>query len=280
MSTFKVVAGIAGVVVALVVVTSTRELRASRAAKTRLTERQHAYEALLTARRDLEKQAQSLEAEVANLRKQQEPRAAVGPTGVRETKPVETWDPAAGGAAFLQRHPAVRDALLTQKNAAVDSRYGPLYAALGWNEEQIEEFRRLTRQPLISLPGADPGPMIFSIEPALTSEERTRRLNALLGEDEGRKMVEIGRQESARNLVIRIATGLGFTAEPLTAQQAEALINAIPFLTSADRKTKAVDWDVLVPIARGILTPAQFPTLERIKTLETSQQDQQSARGK
>lgn len=281
MSTAKVTVGIASVVVALVLATSTRELMASRVAESRLVERRHDYETMLAARADLEKQAQTLEAEVAELRKQiAEPRAAEAPVAASETKPAEAWDPIAGGEAFLQRHPAVRDALLAQKNAVVDSRYGPLYAALGWNEEQIDEFRRLTRSAFLSLPGTDPGPILVSTEPPLTSEARAPRMDALLGPEGTRRMEEFRAREPARTLAMRVATGLGFTAEPLTPEQAAALVDSIPLVTPAGRKTKEVDWNEVIAATQGILTPAQLPALERLKALQMAEQRQQSTSGK
>lgn len=271
MSTSKVIVGIGSVVVALLLATSTRDLMASRAVESRLVERRHDYEILLATRADLEKQSQVLEAEVAGLKKSvAERRSADASVVPPETKPAERWDPVAGGAAFLQRHPAVRDALLAQKNAMIDTRYGALYAAMGWGEEQRDEFRRLMRSTNISLPGASPGTMILSVEPALTPEEKIAGLRALLGEEGMRQMQKIGARELERDLVMKTATGLAFTAEPLTPQQAAALVDSISLTTPAG-KAKEIDWDASISAARTILTPGQLTALERIKALEMSQ---------
>jgi RNA polymerase sigma factor (sigma-70 family) len=281
MNTSKIAIGIAGLTVVLSIGVGTYETLAGRRASEAEKEARRNVESLLATRQSLENAIRAAETDLARLRQTAEQARSekvvaqiAVPTAADVAKSAYVWDPLVEGNAFIARHPELREALIAQKDAVVDTRFAELYQAMGWTEAQIAEFRPLMRMSRLSLSNDAGQPLLLQIVSDIPTSERTARLEALLGAEGLKKMRELSAREPARDLAGQIAGALGFTANPLTTEQAEALVQAIPVTVPprGSGKVREVDWNGVMAKAGEVLSPSQLVALERLRRVHLSQQ--------
>lgn len=279
MNASKIVAGLAGMALVVSIGVGLHEASAGGRVGEELKAAERNFDRLVATRRGLENSVSATESELARLKRAAEAARtanAVKPTAAfpsaNADKSGAAWDPLVEGDAFVARHPEVRTALLAQKDARVDSRFSTLYTDLGWTPEQIAEFRALMRTTNLSIRTDSGQPLVLRVAPDFSSEEKTARLNALLGETGLRKMRELAAREPARDLANEVAAALAFTVGALTAEQAEALVQVIPVVAPRDKgKGREVDWDEVVSKVGAVLSPSQLVAVERLRRIYLSQ---------
>lgn len=293
MSTTKVTAVIAGLVVLMGLGTATHEVM----------EQRHAEATAAAAKQELTRldarvaeqiaHATAVEQEVADARQQfraaqaaQAARAAAASGAARTAAgggpPREA---VAGGEAFMARHPEVERAVMDAYRAQMAAMFGAFYRARDWTPAQIEAFEAAMRHGAgvqRMVPAGDGTTFILSVPGWLDPDKRQqeeKQLLALIGR-EGVPQLQAAIQElPARQMAAQVATALAATPEALTTAQAEQLVQA----TAASLPSRAstgstkINWDVLLEKARPILSEAQLATLVGLQAQERYQQELQAA---
>jgi RNA polymerase sigma factor (sigma-70 family) len=285
MSTTKATLGIAVVAIIAALGTATYEIRESRAAEAALATARQGYDALVAKRRDLAQQAQTAEQDAARLKQAvADAHAAQAAAATSQAaKAAAAWDPVAEGKAFLARHPEVKQALIASKIAEIDFRYSALYRSLGLTPAQIAQFQTIM---LASGSGGwvnrllvpELKEMVFSIVDTDQTQNGTRRLRELLGDDGYRQFTEFNRVDSARQLAVQVASSLYFTEAPMTPAQSEQLIQILDNNRSprSGPQVSPFDWDAVLAQARDVLSA---PQLAAVNGLRVSAQHNQAMAG-
>jgi Sigma-70, region 4 len=286
MSTTKFVA-VAAVALVFAIGTSSYQVFALQRAEAAHQTLNANYAALFAERRDSERRAQLAADEVGRLNKAfQEERAAQEAEAAQirraaaeanAAKDAAAWDPVAQGDAFMARHPEVKQALLDRTRASLNFRYGPLFKTLELNPAQMEQLQALQ----LEMSGAFGPPLGENGEVLLLrsgmgvkSDEVTRVLRAILGEEGFRKYVDYERLSSGRMFTEQIAGALSFTDRPLTTSQADELTKVIASSQTAKNASQArrFDWDAIMAKAGGILEPSQLTALDGMRAQDEFQQ--------
>jgi RNA polymerase sigma factor (sigma-70 family) len=273
MSSSKIVGGAAAIVLIIAAGTATHEVLTLHAAEASLATENRDYDSLVTKRRELFDRVQSLEKATALLQKNIEEETAARAaaearaiTEVQAAKIAVAEDPTAAGYAFMIRHPEVKQVLDEYAAARANFKFRELYDALHFTPLQIHEFESLWGVGM-GATGANEKPLSLRSGDNLSSEERTRRLRALLGPDGWQKFVECSKVVEARDITVKVAGALYFTDTPLKPGQADNVIQIF-----ADNRTKPVerrdtnyDWDAVMNKAALSLSAPQLAVLERMR---------------
>jgi len=217
MSTTKFTVGLVGLMLALAVGTTVHETYASFRAGAALAATYREIAVLSGRLQELRDHAKTAES------------ASPGPKSTDEARTVEPpaapHDPAAAGRAFLTRHPEVKQALVERARARVAGKYRSFYKAWELSPAQIAQFETLMMENEgWSTTGPD-GALLLQPGDGLTASEVKNRMHDLLGdtvfplfEDATHRALGI------RQAVLELASATYFTDTPLTAQQADQLI--------------------------------------------------------
>jgi RNA polymerase sigma factor (sigma-70 family) len=286
MSTTKLTAGVAGLVVLLALGTATHEVLAQRRAEGALEAARQDQAAERARVAAVTKEAASAEREATALRPEldfaRKARAAEEQRPARAAARRNGPDPAAvaAGEAFMARHPEVEHAVMDAYHAQTASTFGTLYRARAFTPAQIAAFEAAMEhgagvQRMIT--GIDGKTFILSV-PGWLDPEKSRQedqqLLALLGADGAQQLRDTVQQIPARNLAAQVAGALSATPAPLTTAQADQLVQAVATsLPSRDRTgSTAIDWNTLIARAQPILTEPQLATLAGFQAQEQYQQ--------
>jgi len=173
-------------------------------------------------------------------------------------------DPKAEGAAFLLRHPEVKDALKAYKSATMRSEYNSLWRSLNLSEEQIEQFEQIMYPSGFGRSVQDGSIQLDENDQKLTPQERREQLRALLGESGYQAMVAFTRTANARETTTSLAALMTGTEAPLSsgqAQQLTAILGASPALAAAGDE----DWSKIASEAQAILSGPQLEMLSSLR---------------
>lgn len=268
MSTTKLGFGVAGMLALLLTLgVATYERRARVEAEQTLVTAQHDYAGQIATQRSLEQRAQSVEQDVARLRKNlDEMRTA--PNGSKPQATKAPWDPLAEGRAFLLRHPEVKQALIEERAASMRFMWGPLYQALGLTPEQIAQFEALVSAGAVTSigSGSNGQPLALQTGSGIPLTEVSGRLRDLLGEEGFRQYQEFKSTIPARELTVQVAGDLSFTESPLTPQQADQL-NRILFDARPGQPSSpgaGFDREAVIAKAKDVLSATQLEALNGV----------------
>ena len=176
--------------------------------------------------------------------------------------PASVWDPTEEGRAFLGRNPGVKRALADYVNASLRFQYAPMYRSLGWTEEQIRRFEETRgRGHTMGTLGLTGKSMSMPNGAKLDPAEFGNDLTAAVGGDENmRRYSEFSRVAQARGVAADVASALYFTDTPLTAEQADHIVQILVNSRNSGpaAKTTAYDWNAVMAKSEGILSAAQL----------------------
>jgi hypothetical protein len=177
-------------------------------------------------------------------------------------------NPAAEGTAFMQRHPAVRQALVDWFDAQTNYSYSAFYEQAGLTKEQIAQFQALHRFGSF---GRGLGPTTPYLQFQLNSLDSWREaedeMRVLLGPGTYQKYQAFQATIPAREMGAQLASALAFTPSPLTSPQFEEFTSAL-CASHAMKMTPTgpeYDWTVITQNAAGTLTPEQQSVLAGIR---------------
>lgn len=196
------------------------------------------------------------------------------------------WDPKAEGAAFLERHPEVKQAYLDYQRGETLARYGALFKKLHLTPAQIDRFTSLITEFSSfgrSLDQTGANYVQFSSGTGRSSDDVYNELRELLGEEGFQAYVDFfSREQPARELVAQTAGALVFNDTPLTSNQADQLISIIAQNSKAEVKSfpLTVDWSAVVNEAAHVLSPAQLTVFRAMRAQDEFQQALDRARQK
>jgi RNA polymerase sigma factor (sigma-70 family) len=261
MSTTKATLTLATLACLLAAGTATRQLLAGRSAAAALAADQKSFDALLAQNHRLK-----IEEEAAGQTGATSPAAPV-------EKPLSSApvveDPRITGAAFLVRHPEVKQALIERSRARIALTWAPFFKSEQFTPAQIERFIQLMLSYDWYGPGTMPGqkPMLLFAGDITDPKDAEKQFRDFFGDELLRKRIEFGRTTKARDFTQLIATALAFSPEPLTADQA-ARITSIIQSSKADKSSGAAtyyDWDTIIAKSQGSLTAAQLDALDGMR---------------
>jgi len=273
MSITKATSIIATTVAILIVTIATREVLASRAEQTSSIVAAQDYDALLAHLHELRQRAQAAEQDQAQLRKFIDDARAARMAEESLTKRASQTaraaerrarDPVAEGNAFLAAHPEVKQALVERAKARVAARFHSLYQALGLTPPQIEHFENLLiEREGVTFP-TDEGELILRPGTGLSNNEVEDRMHELLGDSGYQQYQEVAQMVPARALATQLASALYFTDTPLTAQQAERIVQIVTNgkVGPANTRPGQYDWDAIIRNSQGVLSDPQLAALE------------------
>jgi hypothetical protein len=190
--------------------------------------------------------------------------------------------PSADGEAFLERHPDVRQALIERSNAKLNYRWGAFCRALRLTPAQIARFQALMREgeTYRAGEGADGTPLSFHLGTGLPRSEVEAQLRALLGDDGIRRLQEYGATIPARELITPLAGALHVTETPLTADQAERLVQILTQnrVRPSGPQGSRFEWNAVTIAAAGVLSPPQLTALAGVRAQDLIQNALDGAR--
>lgn len=219
MSTTKFAAGVAGLVLALAVGTALHESQACRAAEASLAAAYRDIARLTGHLQKLGHRTQAGESAIVGLKRSGEDAGA-------PLVPAASRDPAMAGRAFLARHPEVKQALVERSRVRVASKYGRYYATWGLTPSQIEQFEDLMSEGEGWNTSGPGGPMLLQPGAGLAAAEVKSRVRDLLGDSVYQQFEDATNREiGIRQTVLQLASALYGTDSPLTAPQANELID-------------------------------------------------------
>ncbi len=176
-------------------------------------------------------------------------------------------DPAAD--AFMQRHPAVKQALIAWVDAKNRYEWRDFYAQCNLSAEQIARLEELMREgPAIQRPlGQDGQYAVFSAgSEGLSRDEAEAKIRELLGPENYAKRFAYSAMLPARAEASGIAAALGFSATPLTLEQADRLTELIhQSRPPGISRGLEFDWEAIRTKATDVLSPAQLTVIDRIR---------------
>jgi RNA polymerase sigma factor (sigma-70 family) len=176
-------------------------------------------------------------------------------------------DPAAD--AFMERHPAVKQALIAWVDAKNRYEWRDFYVQCNLTPAQIARLEELMREeaamqrPL----GPDGQYAVFSAgSEGLSRDEAEAKIRELLGPENYAKRSVYSAKLPARAEASGIAAALGFTATPLSPEQAQHLVDLIHH-SRPPGLTRGVDfdWEAIRTKASDVLSPAQLTVIDRMR---------------
>lgn len=273
MTTNKFVALVAVGFALLAVGTATREALAERANVAALAAAIRETDGLAARLSALQRRAQDVEAESAQLQRNLEnPRTLPGSGQAPPGNPAATKTGATpaeqleAGEAFLSRHPEFKEALVERSYARVAARFRPLYRSLNLTSDQIARFENLLIEGEgVNMGSPDSnGQMILRPGKGLSRAEVESGVRELLGEAGYQRYQEASRLVGPRGFALQVAGALYFTDTPLTASQSDQLagiVDAVQAEMGRSRGSREDYWNSVMNRAQGILGPAQLAAL-------------------
>jgi RNA polymerase sigma factor (sigma-70 family) len=269
MTTSKIAAGGAALVLALTLGTAVHEVRAGREGSVSFIAAQQAHDTLAARLRDLQQRAAAADHASLALRQSVE-RARVQPIAAPRPATMPTTDERlAKGHDFMARHPDVQRLFVDTWRAELAGQHAPLFKLLQLSPAQIEQFKDLALQGIRGImTGADGLPMLYQIEGDRQAAQI--QLRALLGEDGFRQYANPGALNSAWRTATELGGALYGTTTPLSAEQARKMMQLLNAGSMADEgpTRNRRDWDAIMPQAEQVLSPPQLAALSRIKANE------------
>lgn len=229
--------------------------------------RETAEQALGTARTEQATQSASLRADHARVRSfeletARLQKAADEARAVVVAPPASVWNPTEEGRAFLGRNPGVKRALADYVNASLRFQYAPMYRSLGWTDDQIRRFEETRgRGHTMGTLGLTGKSMSMPNGAKYDAAEYQNDLTAAVGGEENmRRYPEFSRVAQARGVAPDVASALYFTDTPLTAEQADHIVQILVNSRNSGpaAKTTAYDWNAVMAKSEGILSAAQL----------------------
>jgi len=171
------------------------------------------------------------------------------------------------GAAFLERHPEVRTALVAYFDATHLAQYGALYSSLGLTPDQVQAMQSLLQSGDSFGRVVQGGSVELSVSdlPPGGYPEQQAQIKALLG-DAGYQQFQAYQQTlGARQTAVALAGLLVDSDTPLSADQAQQMVTVLA--AAADRYNRSqYNWPSVYAGAAGILTPPQLQMLQNLGT--------------
>jgi hypothetical protein len=314
MSTSKIVTGITAVVVLVAIGSAIYQSKAAREAAATVASVTAERDALRVRMTELEKRAQQSDTSLAAT--QNELHAAPKPAEASAPNPGASPNPALD---YVLDHPETHAAFIEQGVLRVKARYDGFFKTAGLSPEQQErvlnafkEARAVQLDILGALhaQGYDRGNTGNSEILAKSAWEAMQRrqdeIRAALGDEGFKAFNQFANTISARNVAEQMAGRLYNTNEPLTAQQADRLVEilgqnrlnlkagsapgntvngtVITQQLHADRLTQALqqggasplDWqlpvtDAAIARAHSVLTPTQLAALKQVQAEQAVQ---------
>jgi RNA polymerase sigma factor (sigma-70 family) len=276
MSNTKLALSLAGLLAVLAVGTATRATLTWQSAADALAVARRDYEALIAQERGLQQRVAVLEQDKNEAQRSLE--AARGPKEVPASspapasgseKPSPAWDTVAAGAAFLARHPEVKQVLDDYAKARMRFEYGSACDALGLSETQRERYFALRARD-IGMGAAGPdGPYGQKQITMLAGGGSIEAENGpgVLDLETLRKLREAEPTAKARDAAAAIVGALWFTETPLTVEQSDELVRAITEAQDQGRM-HSVDWGAVVEKAGSFLSPTQLAVVADMNARE------------
>lgn len=245
--------------------TITASLLSARANDSALTARLRALEAQATAaERDAAQLAQKLHDEETAAAES----ARLAAIAAAAAAKAAAWDPTAEGTAFMQRHPAVRQALADWFDGQTNYRYSAFYAQAGLTQEQIAQFLLLNRSGWLGRGVGPTSPFLqFQLNPSDSWGEADNQIRALLGPEKSRQYSDYLATLKEREFGAQLASSLAFSTAPLTATQFDQLTRALvaSHAVQFTRTGPTYDWTLISQSAAAALSPAQREALAALQ---------------
>jgi len=282
MGTTKLSVSLAVTGVFLAIGLVTYEIRASRETSAALASANAVNGELLARLGTTSRRAQSAERNLADLQKAADAaraaRAAEDAKAASEAATVR--DPVAAGREFLTAHPEASQLVTAEIRANMIKNYARLFSSLGLSPAQIDQFLDLMVQSQAGLwwNSARQEPIAEFGLADLTKDEREAKLRALLGDDGYRQYQEFDRTNTARRFAAQVGEAMYFTATPLTADQAGALVQILSQNSSDYQKGRSVslssvNWDAALEHARTVMTESQLAAFAGLRDQNQFQQE-------
>lgn len=275
MSTTKAVAAAVGLVVVAALGTATREVLAWRQTQATLAATRAENAAPAAKLRDLNRRVSVVTREAVNLQalidaahgdetqRAAKSAAPVARAATSDGRP--SREALAAGQAFVERHPAVKKALLECYGAQFETLLGSFYRSHPFTPAQREQFDRFLMMDggvIRQLTGVDGTPLAVTA-PDYGNREKRRQLEQELrwmGEQAKADLQQCLQAKGARRATADVVGTLFFTPTPLTGDQADQVAR---IMTGADRggSILAFDWNAITANAAGVLSAPQHAVL-------------------
>src|SRR3954464_13738875 len=171
------------------------------------------------------------------------------------------------GAAFLGRHPEIRELSVAYGRAKIPFQYAPFFASLGLTSAQSEELAPLMPNGGTFWVRDAAEPLTLEILNPMPSKQRQDRMRAILGA-EGYAQLQDYQNTTlpARTLAAQLASALAFSEAPLSPAQAEQFvpIGAASVREGSYGSSSSFDWDRLMAKSASVLSPPQLKVLGRL----------------
>jgi len=183
--------------------------------------------------------------------------------------------PAQNLAALLEAHPELRALRSTSFRANLALTYLPLFDSLKLSPPQIEKFKDLLterEEERLDLQSTAQSQGLPMSDPAIAAlrQQQDDKLHSdeveLLGDAGAQAAQQFVRMQPLENPINDMASFVAHTATPLTAPQAEQLLNVLAasssqFQAGGTANPQNVDWPAALATAKTFLTPAQYAAL-------------------
>jgi hypothetical protein len=252
--------------------TATVELSRLRSADADLALAHSAASALSDHLHTLETQTTTAENEAATLREKLNATnaASAGAASAQSSSAGATVpvDLAAAGTAFMQRHPAVRQALADWFDGRTNYRFSAFYEQAGLTADQIREFLALNRQGSFGMGLGPTSPALqFRLMPTEEWPGTDGKIAALLGPEKYQQYQRYLSTLPAREFTGQLASALAFSSEPLSATQFDQFTQALVSsgAVQSGRTGPAYNWTTIANSAAPVLSGAQRDALSALR---------------
>jgi RNA polymerase sigma factor (sigma-70 family) len=280
MSTTKLSVSLAVTGVFLAIGLVTYEIRASRETSAALASVNAVNGELLARLGTTSRRAQSAERNLADLQKAVDAGRAARAAEDAKGEAATVHDPVAAGREFLVAHPEASQLVTAEIRANMIKNYARLFSSLGLSSGQIDQFLDLMVRSQAGLwwNSARQEPIAEFGLADLTKDEREAKLHELLGDAGYRQYQEFDRTNTAWRFAAQVGGAMYFTATPLTADQAGALVqilsqNSGDYQKGRSVSLSSVNWDAALDHARAVLTESQLAALASLRDQNQFQQE-------
>jgi len=192
------------------------------------------------------------------------------------------WNAVAEGDAFIERHPAVKQALIAAKDAAGRALYRDFFATAHLTAEEIERLLEIQRgDSSVGFPYGPGGQLLMlRVGTDMPYEERTKQLRDLLGEERFKQFQAQGQRGDAIRQTATLAASMAFTDTPLGADQSSALIEAMMAarIRGPGIRRLEYNWEAALGQAKEFLSDPQMAELSRVAARATARAQEERAR--
>jgi hypothetical protein len=180
--------------------------------------------------------------------------------------------------AILSAHPDLLAAFVKATRGYLNQTYGSVYARLHLSPDEVDRLQTLVVNDLenrMDLMAAARSQGLAEGSPEIVSE-RARQVadlqtaeQGLLGQPAYDAYSAVARAEAIRGTVEQLAYMTTFSANPLTGDQAEQLVqltaqSSSDYTSGKDASSATIDWDAVIAKAPGFLTSSQVNTLQGV----------------